>query len=130
MRQRQGGGGKGSGKKGGNGTGGQSAFKFPDGKAGYGRNGGKVAAPKGKKAKARAKKAAKAEKAEKAKSKAAGDQQKTGGDAQQASTSVINYTYFDTARRDTLIPIQKRKPLTAKDIMDKDTEARQDTQQP
>jgi hypothetical protein len=43
---------------------------------------------------------------------------------------VINYTYFDTARRDTLIPIQKRKALTAKDIMDKDAEARQDAQQP
>ena len=79
--------------------------------------------------------AKKAEKAEKAKANAADEKgrQKTtagGGDGQQASTSVINYTYFDTARRDTLIPIQKRKALTAKDIMDKDAEARQDAQQP
>ncbi len=136
MRRKRDGAGKGSGKKGGSGAGGRSAFKFPDGKAGYGRNGGKVAPPKGKKAKARAKKAEKAEKAEKAaKAKATGEkgQQKTsagGGDGQQASTSVINYTYFDTARRDTLIPIQKRKALTAKDIMDKDAEARQEAQQP
>jgi hypothetical protein len=135
MRKKRDGGGKGSGKKGGSGAGGRSAFKFPDGKAGYGRNGGKVAPPKGKKARARAKKAEKAEKAEKAKANAAGEKgrQKTtagGGDGQQASTSVINYTYFDTARRDTLIPIQKRKALTAKDIMDKDAEARQDAQQP
>jgi len=93
-----------------------------------------VAPPKGKKAKARAKKA---EKAEKAKAKTVGEksQQKTsssagGGDGQQASTSVINYTYFDTARRDTVIPIQKRKALTAKDIMDKDADARQEAQQP
>ena len=134
MRRKQDGGGKGSGKKGGSGAGGRSAFKFPDGKAGYGRNGGKVAPPKGKKAKARAKKA---EKAEKAKAKTVGEksQQKTsssagGGDGQQASTSVINYTYFDTARRDTVIPIQKRKALTAKDIMDKDADARQEAQQP
>lgn len=105
-------------------TGGASPFKFPDGKTGYGRNGGKVAAPKGKKARAKAKKAEK----EKAKAAAgsASKGQKSGGDggggSQQAATSVINYTYFDSARRDTLIPIAKRKQLNAKDIMEKDAE--------
>ena len=137
LRRTQDGGGKGSKKKGGSATGGRSAFKFPDGKTVPGRNAGKIAAPKGKKAKAKAKKAAKAEKAAKSAASGGKNQQQAqqnkkpggGGDGQQASTSVINYTYFDSARRDTLIPIQKRKTLTAKDIMDKDAEARQQAQQ-
>jgi hypothetical protein len=30
---------------------------------------------------------------------------------------VVNYTYFDSARRDTLLPIQKKKTLNAADVM-------------
>ena len=41
----------------------------------------------------------------------------------QASSSVINYTYFDTARRDTLIPMHKKPSLSAADVMKKDQEA-------
>lgn len=41
----------------------------------------------------------------------------------QASSSVINYTYFDTARRDTLIPTHKKPSLSAADVMKKDQEA-------
>lgn len=36
---------------------------------------------------------------------------------EQASSAVVNYTYFDTARRDTVLPLQKRKTLTAEDVM-------------
>ena len=39
------------------------------------------------------------------------------GDQGQASTAVVNYTYFDTARRDTVIPIHKKKSLSAADVM-------------
>ena len=105
-----------------------SAFKFPDAKS----TSTAARRPNSKKSKAKARKAEK-QKAEKQKAKAgsgAGKQQnaqqsKKGGgkeDTAQASTSVINYTYFDSARRDTLIPIHKKKSLTAKDIMDKDQE--------
>ena len=38
----------------------------------------------------------------------------------QASTSVMNYTYFDTARRDTVIPTHKKPSLSAADVMKKD----------
>lgn len=41
-------------------------------------------------------------------------------DEGQASTSVINYTYFDTARRDTVIPTHKKPSLSAADVMKKD----------
>lgn len=41
-------------------------------------------------------------------------------DGGQASTSVINYTYFDTARRDTVIPTHKKPSLSAADVMKKD----------
>ncbi len=43
-------------------------------------------------------------------------------DEGQASTSVINYSYFDTARRDTVIPTHKKQTLSAGDIMKKDQE--------
>ena len=40
----------------------------------------------------------------------------SGGEA--ASTSVINYTYFDSARKDSLLPAAKRRPeFTAADAM-------------
>ena len=52
-------------------------------------------------------------------SKASGDQKQDEG---QASTSVINYSYFDTARRDTVIPTHKKPTLSAADIMKKDQE--------
>lgn len=52
-------------------------------------------------------------------SKASGGQKQDDG---QASTSVINYSYFDTARRDTVIPTHKKPTLSAADIMKKDQE--------
>lgn len=58
------------------------------------------------------------EKVAKAASKAQGTKQ----DGGQASTSVINYTYFDTARRDTVIPTHKKPSLSAADVMKKDQE--------
>ena len=49
-----------------------------------------------------------------------------GGGGEQAgpSTSVLNYTYFDSARRDTVIPIAPKKPkLGAADVMKMDQQA-------
>jgi hypothetical protein len=43
----------------------------------------------------------------------------------QPTTSVINYSYFDTARRDTIIPTHKKPTLSAADVMKKDQESRQ-----
>lgn len=40
-----------------------------------------------------------------------------------ASTAVINYTYFDSARRDTILPTHKKKTLTAADVMKSDSKA-------
>jgi len=38
----------------------------------------------------------------------------------QAATSVMNYTYFDTARRDTILPSHKKPSLSAADVMKMD----------
>lgn len=49
-----------------------------------------------------------------------------GGGGEQAgpSTSVLNYTYFDSARRDTVIPIAPKKPkLGAAEVMKMDQQA-------
>ncbi len=39
------------------------------------------------------------------------------GDQAEASTAVLNYAYFDSARRDTIGMAQKRPKLTAADVM-------------
>ena len=44
------------------------------------------------------------------------------GKSDQSTTSVINYSYFDSARRDTIIPTHKKPSLTAADVMKKDQE--------
>ncbi|KAI8105879.1 hypothetical protein M9434_000458 [Picochlorum sp. BPE23] len=100
----------------------RSAFKFPDAK----KKAASTNLPRNKtnkknKAKRRAEKAQKKADKEKsaATSKASGGQKQDDG---QASTSVINYSYFDTARRDTVIPTHKKPTLSAADIMKKDQE--------
>lgn len=42
-----------------------------------------------------------------------------GGESEdRPATAVVNYTYFDSARRDTISPVaQKRPKLTAADVM-------------
>jgi hypothetical protein len=107
-----------------------SPFKFPEGK----RASTPARRPNSKKSKAKARKAEKKKQQKNQQQKnqrpSTGKKASTangskGGDGQgQASTSVINYTYFDSARRDTVIPIHKKKNLTAKDIMDKDADAK------
>jgi hypothetical protein len=49
--------------------------------------------------------------------KAGGGQGQGGGEGQGASTAVINYTYFDSARRDVAGVAQKKPKLTAADVM-------------
>lgn len=41
-----------------------------------------------------------------------------GDEDQPASTAVINYSYFDSARKDTLLPAAKKRPtLSAADAL-------------
>ncbi|PRW56736.1 Serine threonine- kinase CTR1 [Chlorella sorokiniana] len=107
-RRRQQGGGSGSGK-----AGGRSSFKFPAGTVPQQLGGnGKPVSNKKNKARKKEEKARRAEKREKA---AAGPQQQGkggggGGEEQAGSTSVINYTYFDSARKDSLLPAAKKRP--------------------
>lgn len=96
----------------------RSAFKFPDAtkQSSLPRNSKSTNNKKKNKAKRRAEKAQKkAEKEKVTKTKGQGKQEQG-----QASTSVMNYTYFDTARRDTVIPTHKKPSLSAADVMKKD----------
>lgn len=95
-----------------------SAFRFPNEVK---KNG---ALPRNKtnkknKAKRRTEKAQKKAEKKANEDKAAAAKKQEGS---QASSSVINYTYFDTARRDTLIPTHKKPSLSAADVMKKDQE--------
>ncbi|PSC72401.1 histone H4 [Micractinium conductrix] len=95
---------------------GRSAFKFPAGAAaaGGGGKGGKGKSNKKKdKAQRREEKAQRAEKRDKA---AAGPQ--PAEKEQPTSASVINYSYYDSARRDGIMPAaKKRANLTAADAV-------------
>jgi hypothetical protein len=113
----------------------RSAFKFPEAKKSKGPSGTQAQSsnlPRNKSSNNKKNKARrKVEKAEKAKNKA--EKRKaasSGGEASsskehQPTTSVINYSYFDTARRDTIIPTHKKPTLSAADVMKKDQESRQ-----
>jgi hypothetical protein len=52
---------------------------------------------------------------------AAKEESKTSEEQGSSSAAVINYTYFDSARRDTILPTHKKKTLTAADVMKPDS---------
>ena len=106
-----------------------SAKKEPIAASNLPRN--KKSSKKKSKAQKRAEKARKAEKRKTGEPKASKDSGGPEGSSSggQASTAVINYSYFDSARRDTVLPTQKRPKLSAADIMKKDQEALQKANQ-
>lgn len=120
----------------------RSPFKFPDAARKSAKRGlaATTALPRNKtsnnkknKAKRREGKARKAEQRAKEASKAAkgadGGQASSSSQNDQPSTAVLNYTYFDSARRDTILPTHKRPKLTAADVMKKEQESSQATPQ-
>jgi hypothetical protein len=123
--------------------GGRSPFKFPAGRAKSPATASasqtaasslprsKASNNKKNKARRREEKAKRAEKRDDPPAKAtagAGSGGGGGAGAEQASSAVINYTYFDSARRDTILPTHNRPKLTAGDIMESEKEAQKKAQ--